>query len=100
MNADPLAFPPRDPPHGKTLPLTRRQLLILRVLDRRTGVTVVQITSLLIPFYPAANPPSQLSVRQDIRALFAIGQVSVAHTGKPRTYVRAGKRRQHQPPAV
>lgn len=68
--------------------LSARQKLLLHVIDRKVGTTIVQITHLLKPFYPPARPTSQLSVREDIKALITLGLVALAHTGKPRTYIR------------
>jgi hypothetical protein len=61
---------------------------MLHVLSRKSGATVVQITDLLKPFFPPERPTSQLSVREDLKTLLAFGLVAIAHTGKPRTYVR------------
>lgn len=73
---------------SKRPPLSARQKLMLHVLSRKSGATVVQITDLLKPFFPPERPTSQLSVREDLKTLLAFGLVAVAHTGKPRTYVR------------
>lgn len=74
-------------PH-RTASLTPRQKLLLHLIDRRVGATVVQITHALTPFYPAARPVSQLAVRAEIKTLLTAGLVAIAHAGKPRTYVR------------
>lgn len=74
-------------PHRKAS-LTPRQKLLLHLIDRRVGATVVQITHALTPFYPAARPVSQLAVRAEIKTLLTAGLVALAHGGKPRTYVR------------
>jgi len=84
-----MAMQPRNSEVSSKRPLlSARQKLMLHVLSRKSGATVVQITDLLKPFFPPERPTSQLSVREDLKALLAFGLVAIAHTGKPRTYVR------------
>lgn len=62
--------------------------LLLQVVDRYPASSVVQLTGHLKPFAPAHDPFTQQAVRTHLKALLAGGLVRLAHTGKPRTYVR------------
>lgn len=62
--------------------------LLLHLIDRHAGCTVVQLTDHLKPYAPSHDPYTQQEVRSRLKALLTNGLVQLAHHGKPRTYVR------------
>lgn len=62
--------------------------ILLHVIDKKDAQTVVQITDCLKPFFPPTNPKSQLFVRTGLKTLISNGWVQMAHSGKPRTFIR------------
>lgn len=62
--------------------------LLLHLIDRHAGCTVVELTEHLKPFAPAHNPISQLSVRSHLKTLMESRLVQYANLGKPRLYIR------------
>ena len=68
--------------------LSTRQVILLHMLHLTPQATVITLVDQVAPFYPKANPPSQQSVRDQLKVLLAAGLVELAHKGKPRTYLR------------
>lgn len=62
--------------------------LLLHLVDRYPGSTVVELTDQLKPYAPAHAPHTQQTVRARLKALLAAGLVQLGHKGKPRTYLR------------
>jgi hypothetical protein len=71
--------------------LSTRQVILLHMLHLAPKATVITLVDQVTPFYPKANPPSQQSVRDQLKVLLAAGLVELAHKGKPRTYLRTPK---------
>lgn len=65
-----------------------RLALLLYLIDRNAGASVVDLTDSLKSFSIPSSPPSQHTVRQQLRTLLEAGLIIVGHKGKPRTYLR------------
>lgn len=62
--------------------------LLLYLIGRNAGASAVDLVDNLRPFSSSSTPPSQHTVRQQVRTLLEAGLIIVDHKGKPRTDLR------------